>query len=133
MQAVVTIALTAAVAFCAACCRSVTQKNHQPSPTLQAVSAQELACLPTDIRLEQIVTYGNQETSVREKLVALHAECDNGKLVDANKREIRFYRVACFGNPPYNYDEIRQREREEIAQLKQNYTVIVFECNPMMQ
>lgn len=100
---------------------------------MQAASLKEFACLPADIRLEQVVTYGKTETTVREKLIALQADCDNGKLVDANKKEIRFYRVACFGNPPYNYDQIRQREREEIAQLKQNYTVIVFACNPMMQ
>lgn len=133
MKTVVSIVLAAAIFLSVACCRSLTQKPPQPAPTMQAASLKDFACLPADIRLEQVVTYGKTETTVREKLIALQADCDNGKLVDANKKEIRFYRVACFGNPPYNYDQIRQREREEIAQLKQNYTVIVFACNPMMQ
>jgi len=95
-------------------------------------AAKQFACLPGDVKPDDIVSYGEKEVSAQEKLIELNADCIDGRLVDGNKREIRFFRVACFGNPPYNYDEIRQREQEEIEKLKQNYTVVVIECNPMI-
>jgi hypothetical protein len=91
------------------------------------------AGLPDDIKPDYIVSYGDKNITVQEKLIELRAHTENGKLLDDDKREIRFYRIACFGNPPDNYDEIRQREREEIARLRQDYTVIIMECDPMIQ
>jgi hypothetical protein len=63
----------------------------------------------------------------------MKARCHRGKLVDSRGREIRFFRVSCWGNPPEDYQEIRKRENEELARLKKGYTVIVFGCNPMIQ
>jgi hypothetical protein len=99
-----------------------------------AKSAQAFAaCLPNEIKADYIVSYQERNVTVEEKLIELNAYCEDGKLFDGSKKEIRFYRIACFGNPPYNYDEIRQREREEIARLRQSFTVIVMKCNPMIQ
>jgi hypothetical protein len=95
--------------------------------------AQAFACLPNEIKADYTVSYRERNVTVEEKLIELKAYCEDGKLFDGAKKEIRFYRIACFGNPPYNYHEIRQREREEIARLRQSFTVIVMECNPMIQ
>ncbi len=100
---------------------------------MQAQKTARFDCLPEDIRLEQVVSYGKRSVTVAETLDAMQATCENGRLMDKNKKEIRFFRVACFGNPPYNYDEIRQREQEEIARLQESYCVIVIECDPMIQ
>ena len=108
------------------CCHSNTQKKSQLSTNMQ------FDCLPADIKLDAIISYGKKEITVREKLVELKAKCDNGRLIDGNKREILFFRPACFGNPPHNYDEIRFRERLEIEKLRQTHTLILMECNPMM-
>ncbi|HVS83494.1 MAG TPA: hypothetical protein VHE60_17325 [Pyrinomonadaceae bacterium] len=70
---------------------------------------------------------------MEKKLAEMKARCRRGKLVDARGREIRFFRVSCWGNPPTDYQEIRQRENEELAKLKKRYAVIVFTCNPMIQ
>jgi hypothetical protein len=120
-------------AWLVACCRSTTKQDKQSLKTMQAQKTARLDCLPEDIRLEQVVSYGKRNVTVEETLDAMKAWCENGKLLDQNKKEIRFFRVACFGNPPYNYDEIRQREQEEIARLQESFTVIVIECDPMIQ
>ena len=122
-----------AVTLSVACCRSTTKKDNQSPPIMQARKIARFDCLPENIRLEQVVSYGERNVTVEETLEAMNATCENGKLLDQNKKEIRFFRIACFGNPPYNYDEIRQREQEEIARLQQNYSVIVIECDPMIQ
>jgi hypothetical protein len=127
---VVVILSAAALSFAA--CRSTTPKNNQPVKTMEAAKAYRFACLPDDVKPSQVVSYGKRNVTVEEKLDAMKAACENGKLVDAQKREIRFYRIACFGNPPYNYNEIRMREQEEIAKLSETCTVIVLECNPMI-
>jgi len=88
--------------------------------------------LPAGIKLDHVVSYGKKEATVQEKPVELKACSKDGKLFDGNHREIRFYRLACFGNPPHDYDEIRQREQAEIEQLRQNFTVIAMECNPLI-
>ena len=116
-----------------ACCRTTTKKDKQSPQIMQAQKTARFACLPENIRLEQVVSYGKGDVTVEATLDAMQATCENGKLMDQNKKEIRFFRIACFGNPPYNYDEIRQREREEIARLQENYSVIVIECDPMIQ
>ncbi len=93
-------------------------------------------CLPKDISLDQIVTYGrtaNQNITVKKKLIQIKARCRNGKLVDAKNKEIRFFRISCWGNPPADYLEIEQREQEELEELQRHYTVIVMGCNPLIQ
>ena len=96
----------------------------------------KFACLPKDIQLDEPVSYsgkGNRKVTVEQKLAELKARCRHGKLVDARRREIRFFRPSCWGNPPPDYLEIKKRENEELAKLKKRYTVIAFGCNPMIQ
>jgi len=93
-------------------------------------------CLPKDVQLNDVVTYvgvAKDNITVEKTLVKAGARCRNGKLVDVRRREIRFFRPSCWGNPPRDYLEIQQRENQELAKLKSRYTVIVFGCNPMMQ
>jgi len=92
-------------------------------------------CLPNDVRSDDVVTYGRTtkgNVTVEKKLIQLKAQCRKGKLVDAKRREIRFFRPSCWGNPPPDYLEIQQRENAELQKLKRTYTVIVFGCNPMI-
>jgi hypothetical protein len=114
-----------------ACC-ATNQKKSPSDKIVQTAASKQFDCLPNDVKADDIVSYGDKDISVQEKLVELNADCVDGRLVDGARREIRFFRVACFGNPPSNYDEIRQREQEEIARLRQDYTVIVIQCNPMI-
>src|SRR6267142_2818015 len=78
-------------------------------------------CLPKDVRADEAVSYGTKGKSVlsvEKKLAEMKARCRRGNLVDARGREIRFFRASCWGNPPPDYLEIRQRENEELAKLK---------------
>jgi len=99
-------------------------------------SSRSFTCLPKDVQPGEIVSYrsnGTTNITVEKKLVELKARCRNGRLVDARRREIRFFHPSCWGNPPPDYLEIRERENKEVGQLKKRYTVIVFACNPMTQ
>jgi hypothetical protein len=98
------------------------------------------ACLPEGIKLTDIVSTQliNSATgtvvrklTVKQKLKELSAHCLKGKLVDRSGKRVYFYRlVGCWGNPPFNYLEILDRQREEIEKLKRQYTVIEITCNP---
>jgi len=92
-------------------------------------------CLPKDAQLNDVVTYGttNGNVTVEKTLIKMKAQCRKGKLVDAKRREIRFFRPSCWGNPPADYLEIQQRENAELQKLKATYAVIVFSCDPMIQ
>ena len=97
---------------------------------------EKFSCLPKDVRADDVVSYGlkgRQKVTVERKLTELKARCRSGKLVDARGREIRFFRISCWGNPPADYLEIQERQNKELAELKKRYTVIVFGCNPMIQ
>jgi len=94
------------------------------------------SCLPKAVQANEAVAYGpreNQRVTVVQKLVEMKARCRNGKLVDARDREIRFFRPSCWGNPPPDYLEIREREDAELLKLRERYTVVVIACNPMIQ
>ena len=93
-------------------------------------------CLPKDVHLDDVVTYrkttkGN--VTVEKTLIQMKAQCRNRKLVDAKRREIRFFRPSCWGNPPADYQDIQQRENAELQKLKRTFAVIVFGCDPMIQ
>jgi len=108
----------------------VTVEDAGPSPS------QSFSCLPKDVRTDEAVSYGMKGKSiltVEKKLVEMKARCRRGKLIDAKRREIRFFRPSCWGNPPPDYLEIRERENKELSKLRKHYTVIVFACNPMIQ
>lgn len=90
-------------------------------------------CLPKDVRLDEVVSYGRKpadNVTVAKQLLELKARCHKKSLVDANNREIRFFRTSCWGNPPPDYLEIKQKEKAEFEKLKKDYTVIVIGCNP---
>jgi hypothetical protein len=112
--------------------------------TDNGISQSSLAkCLPADIKLSDVVEatstgYANgqlvglHKVTVEQKLNELKATCNSdNKLVDGNGKQITFYHLTgCWGNPPYNYQEILQKQRHEIDKLKQQYTVIEMTCNP---
>ena len=96
-------------------------------------------CLPADIKLEDVVetsiaasANGQHRVTVEQKLNELRATCSrDNKLVDASGRQIVFYHlIGCWGNPPPDYRELLEKQREEIGKLKQEYTVIEMTCNP---
>ncbi len=88
----------------------------------------------TDVVSYGINTSGKEKhITIEQKLAELKARCKRGRLFDGKGREIKFFRPACFGNPPADYDEIRQRESEELARLQKDYTVIILECDPRIQ
>jgi hypothetical protein len=103
--------------------------NDEPAPS------KDFSCLPKEVRADEVVSYdlkGKSNLTVEKKLIELKARCRKGKLVDAKGREIRFFRISCWGNPPQDYLEIQKRENEELGALKKLYTVIVFGCNPLI-
>lgn len=102
-------------------------------------SVQSLSgCLPKDVKSSDVVSsrlVGSskvvKKTTVRERLIQLKASCRKGKLVDAAGREIRFFRLeGCWGNPPADYQEILQKQSEELEKLRKRYTVVEMTCNP---
>ena len=93
-------------------------------------------CLPKDVQLNDVVTYSKStkgNVTVEKTLIQMKAQCRNRKLVNAKRREIRFFRPSCWGNPPADYQDIQQRENSELQKLKRTFAVIVFACDSMIQ
>ena len=111
------------------------QRNH----TVKDEDRQEnrFDCLPDEVTLKDVVTYnkGNprKNITVKDKLLKLKAQCENGKLVDEHHKEIRFFRVQCWGNPPADYKERQQLQQDELKKMEKKYTVVVLGCNPLIQ
>jgi hypothetical protein len=84
-----------------------------------------------------LVEYGagskTAKVTVGKKLSEMKARCSKGKLLDRKGREIRFFHISCWGNPPPDYLEIQQQEQAQLAKLKLRYPVIVLGCNPFSQ
>ena len=113
----------------------VTTTLDKPRENDDAAPSKNFSCLPQDVRADEVVSYdgeGKSILTVKKKLIELRARCRRGKLVDAKGREIRFFRISCWGNPPEDYLEIQKREGEALAELKKDYSVIVFGCNPII-
>ena len=94
-----------------------------------------VACLPADVKADEIVTFGvngKPNLTVQDTLKQMKARCRKGKLVAPDNREIRFFRRACWGNPPMEADEIRAEEYRQLEELKKKYHVIIFSCDPKM-
>lgn len=97
-------------------------------------------CLPPDIQPGTIVEVKTIKSSVGirviketvlQRLVKIGARCRAGKLVDRNRRGIRFYQLqGCWGNPPADYLEILETGKKELRELKKKFTVIEITCNP---
>ena len=100
-------------------------------------------CLPSDVKLSDVVEVENagyargqsaglHKVTVEQKLSELKATCNgDNKLIDGNGKKIIFYHLTgCWGNPPFDYQEILQRQRDEINRLRQQNTVIEITCNP---
>jgi len=99
---------------------------HKLSPTLAA-------CLPPDVKADEIAVYGfngARNVTIAEKLKELKGHCHNGRIVGLDKKEIRFFRVTCWGNAPSDYQEIQAEERRKLEVLKAKYRVIVIGCEP---
>jgi hypothetical protein len=97
-------------------------------------------CLPPGLKLDDIIgtkfvgsrrPENRGSTTIEQALGELNATCKNDRLMDASGKEIYFYHlIGCWGNPPRNYHEILQNQQDEIAKLKQQYTVVEITCNP---
>ena len=91
-------------------------------------------CLPEGYTSADVVSYREKRkeayVTIDDKLVELKAHCKEGKLVDGKGREIRFFKFACYGNPPSDYEELKQKEIQELERLQKKYCVIVMECDP---
>ncbi len=93
-------------------------------------------CLPAEIQLSDVVSWdlnNKNNRTVKAELVRLKAKCFNRKLLDVQNKEIRFFKTACYGNPPAGEVETEQGVGEDLDSLKKKYTVVVFNCNPMIQ
>jgi len=102
---------------------------HKPSPT-------PVACLPPDVKTSEIAVYGSngkRNVTVADKVKELKGRCSNGMLVGPDKKEIRFFRVTCWGNPPSDYQMVQAEERRKLEALKAKYAVIVIRCDPGIQ
>ena len=98
--------------------------------------AVQFDCIAEGYKSTDVVSYrqkrkgGDGYVTIQDRLVELKAHCEEGKLIDGKGREIRFFRLACYGNPPDDYEEIRQKELAELERLQKKYCVIVMECDP---
>ena len=107
--------------------------------TSMAGRGHPLVCLPDGIKPDTVVTSERvrsagsttfRTVTVSQLLTKLRARCTRGKLVDAKGREIYFYRlIGCWGNPPADYQELLEKQRNELIRLKKKYTVIEISCN----
>ena len=98
--------------------------------------AAQFECLPEGYKSTDVVSYrqkrkgGEGYITIEDRLVELKAHCRDGKLVEGKGKEIRFFKFACYGNPPIDYEEQRQKELEALEKLQKKYCVIVMECDP---
>ena len=115
-------------------------QGSQPGMANNEPSQSPLAkCLPADAKLNDVVEVsiaghanGQHKVTVESKLNELKATCNSdNKLIDGSGRQVVFYRlIGCWGNPPADYRELLEKQREEINKLKQQFTVIEMTCNP---
>lgn len=115
-------------------------QGSKPGTTNNETSQSPLAkCLPTDVKLDDVVeasiagiANGQHKVTVESKLSELKATCNrDNKLIDGSGKQIVFYHlIGCWGNPPADYRELLEKQREEINKLKQQFTVIEMTCNP---
>lgn len=102
--------------------------------------AQKYPCLAPNIKEDSAASWvaetsakGEQKTNkitVGQTLRKLGAECWRGTLVDGRRKPIYFFDLqGCWGNPPADYLEILDQQKEEISKLRKKYTVIEMTCS----
>ncbi len=117
--------------------------HGQESTTKGLAQSPLMKCLPSDIKLSDVVDVTNigsvngqpvglRKVTVEQKLNEFKATCNpDNKLVDGSGKQIIFYHLkGCWGNPPPRYQDILKKQRDEINKLKQQFTVIEMTCNP---
>jgi len=100
-------------------------------------------CLPAGITLETVVSAENlgfdevtqtrkvRIVYVKETLKKIGGKCFGGKLKDQAGKEIKFYYLkGCWGNPPFDYQEILADQAKELSELRKKFTVVELTCNP---
>lgn len=95
-------------------------------------------CLPQDVKADEVVSIeplgkgrAARQITVKDKLKQLGARCRGSRLVDSRGKQIHFYRLTgCWGNPPADYEEILENQRQELARLRRRYRVVEISCNP---
>ena len=119
-------------------------KNKQRKSSAVTKAAGDFsACLPEGITSETVVSTKNlgfdkiEQTSriasvnVKETLTRIGGRCAAGNLTEASGKKIKFYRLqGCWGNPPFDYQEILSRQAKELADLRKSFTVVELTCNP---
>ncbi len=84
------------------------------------------------INNEKGETISFEITTIEKRLNELGAQYENDKLVDKNKREIRFFEPLCRGvSRGFEEDEQDRKAKDaELAELEKKYTVVVLHCDP---
>jgi hypothetical protein len=123
--------------FCL-CVQTQTAQTKTASRS-QAVGA-KYGCLPNDVKADTVVAAKQISTAngvmlaketVSHRLNRIGGRCRAGRLIDRAGRAIRFYRLqTCWGNPPADYLEILEAEKNELRALRKKFTVIEIACNP---
>jgi hypothetical protein len=100
----------------------------------------KFSCLPaaitpdTIVEAKQVKWRGGirlTKETVVQRLGKLKARCKGGKLLDQRGKEIRFHTLqGCWGNPPADYLEIQEAEKNTLRDLRKKFTVIEITCNP---
>jgi hypothetical protein len=139
-QFVIIVALTISLTVLGFHVFAQSTRGQRPRTPNHGSSQSPLAkCLPADVKLDDaaeasITGYANDQhkVTVEQKLNELKATCNrDNKLIDGSGRQIAFYHlIGCWGNPPADYRELLEKQREEINKLKQQFTVIEMTCNP---
>jgi len=90
------------------------------------------SCLPNDVKADDVVEYREPQPNitVAGKLKQLDALCVKGKLMTKKRREIRFFRLQCWGIQPPDYQKRQADQSRRLKALKKRYAVVVIECDP---
>jgi hypothetical protein len=115
--------------------RSFAQRRRRHQSVTKS-SQVPLTCLPPNVKAIEIAVYGykgKRNITVAEKIKELKGRCHNGLIVGPDNKEIRFFRVTCWGNPPSDYQIVQAEERRKLEILKAKYAVIVIRCDPGIQ
>jgi len=119
------------------------KSKRKKSSAVKKVAADFSVCLPKGITSETVVSAENlgfdkvkqtfrvASVNVKETLNRLGGRCAAGDLTDAGEKGIKFYRLqGCWGNPPFDYQEILNNQAKELTDLRKRFIVVELTCNP---